>query len=116
LSNLRQKPELEIMSEEICDRFGSPPQEVRNLLALMSLRLCLKNMGIIRLDVGRNFLTLTISSDHGRDPKRLIERVNSEPRKFYFLSPTRLRVSVGSLSPTEDLPKIEKVIEGLYLA
>lgn len=116
LSNLRQKPELEIMSEEICDRFGSPPQEVRNLLALMSLRLCLKNMGIIRLDVGPNFLTLTISSDHGRDPKRLIERVNSEPRKFYFLSPTRLRVSVGSLSPTEDLPKIEKVIEGLYLA
>jgi transcription-repair coupling factor (superfamily II helicase) len=116
LSNLRQKTELEVMSEEIRDRFGSPPQEVRNLLSLMSLRLILKKMGINRLDVGSDWLTLNISPDRERDSNRLVERVNHEPQRFHFLSPAKLRINVGRLSPAEDLSKIEKVLEELDLS
>ena len=115
LSNLRKKTELEAMSEEIRDRFGSPPQEVRNLLSLMSLRLILKKMGISRLDVGTDWLILNISSDRERDSNRLVELVNSEPQRFRFLSPAKLRINVGRLCPAEDLYKIENVIEELNL-
>jgi transcription-repair coupling factor (superfamily II helicase) len=104
------------MSEEIRDRFGSPPQEVRNLLALMSLRLLLIKMGILRLDVGSEGLILNISSDRERDSKRLVELVNNEPQRFHFLTPSKLRINFGMHSPAEDLSKIEKVIEELNLA
>jgi len=116
LSNLSQKTELETMSEEIRDRFGTPPQEVRNLLSLMSLRLLLKNTGISRLDVGNDWLAVTISPDRKREPKRLVELVNNEPQRFRFLSPNKLRVRVGTLSPSEDLSKIENAIEELSLS
>lgn len=116
LSNLSQKTELETMSEEIRDRFGPPPQEVRNLLSLMSLRLLLKNTGISRLDVGSDWLAVTISPDRKREPKRLVELVNNEPQRFRFLSPNKLRVRVGTLSPAEDLSKIENAIEELSLS
>ncbi len=104
------------MSEEIRDRFGPPPQEVRNLLSLMSLRLLLKNTGISRLDVGSDWLAVTISPDRKREPKRLVELVNNEPQRFRFLSPNKLRVRVGTLSPAEDLSKIENAIEELSLS
>jgi transcription-repair coupling factor (superfamily II helicase) len=116
LSNLSQKTELETMSEEIRDRFGSPPQEVRNLLSLMSLRLLLKNTGISRLDVGSDWLAVTLSPDRKREPKRLVERVNNEPQRFRFLSANKLRVHVGTLSPSEDLSKLENAIKELSLS
>jgi len=116
LSNLSQKTELKTMSEEIRDRFGSPPQEVRNLLSLMSFRLLLKNTGVSRLDVGSDWLAVTISPDRKMEPKRLMELVNNEPQRFRFLSPNKLRVRVGTLSPAEDLSKIENAIENLCLS
>ncbi|UCF85144.1 MAG: transcription-repair coupling factor [Desulfobacteraceae bacterium] len=116
LSNLRQKTELDTMSEEIRDRFGSPPQEVRNLLALMSLRLLLKKMGISRLDVGSDWFILNISPDRELDSNRLVEMVNNEPRRFHFMSPSKLKINVGRLFPPEDLSKIEKTIKDLCLS
>ena len=116
LSNLSQKNELEIMSEEIHDRFGTPPQEVRNLLSLMSLRLHLKNDGISKLDVGRDWVAITLSPDRKRETKRLVERVNSEPHRFRFLSPNKLRVRVGPLSPSMGFSKLENAIKGLGLS
>ena len=64
------------MVEEIQDRFGTPPKEVRNLLGLMSIRILLKNMAVIRLDVGRRSLILTFSLDSSLDTERLIQRVS----------------------------------------
>jgi len=116
LSNLSQKTELETMSEEIQDRFGPPPQEVRHLLSLMSLRLLLKNAGISRLDVGSDWLALTLSPDRKRETKRLVERVNNEPQRFRFLSPNKLRVRVGPLSPSKGLYEVENAIKELRLS
>jgi transcription-repair coupling factor (superfamily II helicase) len=115
LSSLREKTELEAMVEEIRDRFGSPPQEVRNLLGLMSVRFLLKNMGISRLDVGLDSLTLTFCSDKHSDPGGLVELVSHKPRKFQFLAQNKLKVNVARLSLPGDLPEIEKSIEVLSL-
>jgi transcription-repair coupling factor (superfamily II helicase) len=115
LSGLLEKEELEAMSDEIHDRFGSPPQEVINLLGLMSVRLLLKKLRISRLDVGRDSLTLTFPSDAETDTPRLVELITEKPMKFQFLSQNKLRVNVGRLSPPEDLSKIEKTIEALCL-
>ena len=110
LSTLNERTELNVMGEEIRDRFGPPPQEVRNLLVLVSLRLLLKEAGISRLDVGSDNFTLTISPDHVGDTKELIELVNREPQRFRFLSPSKLRIDFERVSPLVDLAAIENMI------
>ena len=82
----------------------------------MSLRLILKNAGISRLDVGSDWLAVTLSPDRKRETKRLVELVNNEPQRFRFLSPNKLRVRVGTLSPIGDLSKLENAIEELSLS
>ena len=47
------------------------------------------------------------------DPERVVDLVKSQPRKFLFLSDSRLKVISGRLSPPEDLPKVEDAIESL---
>jgi len=115
LSSLRDKSELEEMREEILDRFGSPPQEVENLLGLMGIRLVLKRMRVSRLDAGPRSFTLTFSQDGERDPMKLVKFVTSRSQRFDFLNQNRLRVRLDSLSLPEDLPKLEGAIESLDL-
>ena len=113
LSSLLEKSELEDMTEEIEDRFGSPPQEVRNLIGLMSVRILLKNIGITKLDVGRNSLDLTFSQDMRADPEKVTGLVTRDPDRFRFLSQSKLRISTGLFSGAGIFPEIEKAIEAL---
>jgi len=115
LSGLLEKTELEDMIEEIQDRFGPPPREVQNLLGLMSIRILLKNMGIIRLDVGRGNLTLTFSQQNRVDTEKLARTVGSRPDKFQFLSQNKLKFDIGSLTDPVDLNKIEEPLRKLDL-
>ncbi len=113
LSTLRDKSDLNAIVEEINDRFGPLPNEVQNLLGLMSIRLLLKRTGITRLDVGSSALSLTFSNDMRIDPDELVRLVTSQPGKFRFLGQNRLRVNTGRMSSPEGLSKIEKAIEAL---
>lgn len=113
LSSLLEKSELEDMIEEIEDRFGSPPQEVRNLFGLMSVRIMLKNIGITKLDAGRNSLDLTFSQDMRADTEKVTELVTRDPDRFRFLSQSKLRIFTGLLSGTGIFPEIEKAINAL---
>lgn len=115
LSSLHEKTELKEMADEIRDRFGTPPPEVDNLLALVSLRMVLRGMGISRLDVGSNSLLLSLSPNPAVDTDRLVERVSREPQRFRFLSSNRLKVNVGRLPSSNGLSAIEEVIENLHL-
>jgi len=115
LSGLIEKTELEDMIEEIQDRFGPPPQEVQNLLGLMSIRILLKNMGIIRLDVGRNNLTLTFAQPSRIDTEKLVRTVDSRPDRFQFLSQNKLKFNIRSLPDPVDLNKIEESLRKLDL-
>jgi transcription-repair coupling factor (superfamily II helicase) len=113
LSTLREKYDLDAMAEEMEDRFGPPPHEVRNLLSLMSIRLLLIELGITRLDVERKSLILTFSQDKTMDSERLVQFINSQPGRFRFLSQYKLKINIDRLSSLEDFPEIEKAIKSV---
>ncbi len=116
LSSLIEISELEAMEEEIRDRFGPLPQEVSNLLGVMSVRIILKELGISRLDVGTNSLALTFGGNGNLDPKKMAQLVSTDPVRFRFLSGDRLKIHTGPLLPQEDFDKIRKNIEMLKCA
>jgi transcription-repair coupling factor (superfamily II helicase) len=113
LSALIERSELEAMEEEIRDRFGPLPQEVRNLLGIMSIRIILKELGISRLDIGTHSLVLTFEENGSIDPARIVRLASTNPVRFRFLSGDRLKIHTGPLLPQEDFDKIRKNIEML---
>jgi transcription-repair coupling factor (superfamily II helicase) len=110
LSTLKEDPDLAGMNEEMRDRFGPPPEEVENLLKIMSLRLLLKRLRLLRLDVVQDFLTLTFSSDTPVKPETLVALVERDPKKYHFLSAQKLRVRLFASTALEALDGAKKLL------
>ena len=116
LSALIDKSELEEMTEEIRDRFGSPPPEVQNLLALMSIRLRLKQLCISKLDMGKNQMTLTFLEGRVQNMNHLVKLAAERPKRFRFLPNNKLNIYMGSVVLPKDFKRIEQVLDQLCTA
>ncbi|MFC1869416.1 transcription-repair coupling factor, partial [Thermodesulfobacteriota bacterium] len=110
LSGLSEESDLKVMAEEMRDRFGSPPEEVSNLLNVMHVRLEMKKKGVSRLDVARDFLLFAFSSYTAIDPEKLVKMVESRRPRFQFLSETKLKVSIRKESDAEALDEAKSII------
>jgi transcription-repair coupling factor (superfamily II helicase) len=94
LSGLKEESQLAFIREEVRDRFGTPPQEVENLLGVMAIRLLLKRMGIHRLDLSDGEMLLTFSETTWMDPQRLVRSVAGEPARFRFIGRNKLKLKL----------------------
>jgi transcription-repair coupling factor (superfamily II helicase) len=110
LSTLKEDSDLVVMAEEMKDRFGSPPEEVENLLKVMSLRLLLKRLRLLRLDATQEGLTLTFSSDTAVTPETLVTLVKRDPKRYRFLSAEKLRVTLFARTALEALDEAKKLL------
>ena len=73
LADLRSEQESQELFNEIIDRFGNPPSEVRNLMEVMRLRALLRESGITKLDRGANQgINLTLSPEAPLDLVKLL--------------------------------------------
>jgi transcription-repair coupling factor (superfamily II helicase) len=110
MSSLKEELELAAMAEEMKDRFGPPPKEVENLLKVMSVRLLLKRMRILRLDVSPEGFTITFSPDTPVRPEKLVTLVKRDPRKYRFLSERKLKIRLTLRPPLEALDDAKRVL------
>ena len=113
LSSLIEKSELEEMVQEIHDRFGPPPLEVKNLLRLMSIRLRLKQLRIGKLDVGKGKLTLTFMEEGIRNRDHLMKLIEERPKRFRCFPDGKLNIHTKPLAFPEDLQKVEQILDQL---
>jgi transcription-repair coupling factor (superfamily II helicase) len=113
LSGQRDEEGFDRLVEEIQDRFGPPPQEVDNLLLIMSARLLLGHCRIRRLDVRGRKATLTFAEDTAVTPEQLLDRVNRKPHQFRFLTENKLVVSLTSSDPAKALEEIKEITRAL---
>ena len=110
LSAAAHASELQELVEEVTDRFGPPPEEVQNLFAVMSIRLRLKDLRIVRLDIGAHALTAAFLDGKGVDMEKLMATVASRPGKFRFTPQGKLIINTGRLSLPQDLSVVEKTL------
>jgi transcription-repair coupling factor (superfamily II helicase) len=75
LSNLR---EIEVLHDEIAEKFGTPPIELENLFILMGIQIICKEVHIDKLDVGSNGLIFSFHKNQCKDPAQLLEFLRSE--------------------------------------
>ncbi len=114
LSMLSDESDLSRIKEEILDRFGPMPQEVKNLFDIMRIRILLKKLGVNRFDVTTDTMILTFTYNNHINPQKIITLVNKKPRSFIFISQNKLKINTKKLSFPNDLSKIKKLLNNIY--
>jgi len=91
LAALRDDEELTAFGDELEDRFGDLPEETRNLLRVMAIRLRCRRSGIERLTAGGGGLTATFRRGRAAAPEALLDWVARTPEAA-VLDPASIRV------------------------
>jgi transcription-repair coupling factor (superfamily II helicase) len=73
LASAHDDSELEFVRDEILDRYGAMPQEAKNLLDVIRLKLVARTLGVMAVSVSRGDLVLTVSEAANLNPERLIQ-------------------------------------------
>jgi transcription-repair coupling factor (superfamily II helicase) len=82
LAKLTTLGEISDYKSELCDRFGSLPGDVENLLLKIMLRILAIDAGIRRLDLKGRTLSLWFSALHQKHPYAVVDLVVARPDKF----------------------------------
>ena len=98
LANSESLDELELLQEELVDRFGLLPEPGQTLLDCHRLRILGKSLGVTRIDATAEGISIQFMKHPPIDPARIIQLIQSG--KGYRLSgPEKLRVEAKL--PTE---------------
>ncbi|MFH0810546.1 MAG: transcription-repair coupling factor [Pseudomonadota bacterium] len=102
LSACRDAAGVESITEEMRDRYGEPPEEARNLLAVIDLKTVLRSLGVARCEAGDGEYVLSFDPHAPKKPgeewtRRLMALVSSS-RGAWRLSPD-MRLHVRRTSP-----------------
>ncbi len=84
LSSLRDAEDALLIEQELVDRFGHYPQEVQNLLDLMTLRADLKKAGVIKADFGEERVLLSFHPQAPVEIERLMKLCKEHPERYRF--------------------------------
>lgn len=113
LSSAENEERISEVEIEIRDRFGNLPEEVLNLLGLMTLKIYLKKLHVVRLSSGPKRTSLQFASTTPASPQRLVALIQANP-KLYSLTPDQKFVFVAENSDWKSqLEQIQKIMTRL---
>ena len=92
--------ELREIQEEMIDRFGILPKQVKNLFKVTRLKLKASPMGIRKIDIGQQGGRLLFKEQTTIDPIQIINLIQSEPQTYKLDGQNKLRV-------IKELPDVE---------
>ncbi len=92
LSKMTELKEAADFKSELTDRYGEPPEEAKNLLLKIMLRILAIKAGVKKLDLNENLMYLTFSQMHQKHPFKILDLVASSPSDFQFTADETLRV------------------------
>ncbi len=110
VANAKNPEDLKLLKEEIIDRFGLLPEEGLLLFRVTHLKLLASAIGIRKIDINGKGARFEFESQPKLDPTRIIQLLQSQPRKFRLDGPDKLRF-VDEMPSIEDrIVKISDVI------
>ncbi|HEY4138164.1 MAG TPA: transcription-repair coupling factor, partial [Casimicrobiaceae bacterium] len=95
LASVEKADDLDLLREELVDRFGAAPEPVQALLACHRLRLLAKEKGVVKIDAGPERTTLQFVKAPPFDAGSLILLVQRDGR-MRFAGPDRIRIEQGA--------------------
>ena len=112
LANCTTEDQLQLLQEELIDRFGDLPEATRTLIDSHRLRILGKPLGIARIDASESVLQLQFVPNPPIDPMKIIKLIQT--RKHYKLAgQDRLRIEAKTPDLKTRVAEIRKVFAEL---
>jgi transcription-repair coupling factor (superfamily II helicase) len=113
LSDLEHGEDLDAIAAEMVDRFGTLPQEVENLLEIMTLKKLCHRARIDRLDAGSKGMVISFHQNKPNNPEKLMHWIH-ERRGFVKIRPDqKLLISKNWETIPARIDGVKGFIEGL---
>ena len=110
LANCDSLDELNLLQEELVDRFGLLPAQGRSLLESHRLRILGKPLGVTRIDATADAITIQFVKNPPIDPARIIQLIQSG-RGFRMSGPDKLRVEVQLATEAARVHRVRDIFE-----
>ena len=94
ISNTDRQEKLDNIRMELIDRFGIPPQPVKQLFAVHQIRLKAETLGITKVDISGNGGAIEFSPDTPVQAISIIQMMQKHPTFFRMEGGQRLKVMV----------------------
>ncbi len=86
----RTQEELGAIYEEMVDRFGDPPEGVRNLRKVVEIKVDLRRIRAPRLDVGMSAVSVELDRSTPLNPAKVVDMVNASGGRWRLTSEMKL--------------------------
>jgi len=113
IANARDAESLQLLREEIIDRFGRLPEPATLLFQATAIKLRATAIGIRRLDAGAKGLKVEFTDNPNLDPAAMIHLLQSAPKLYRLDGPSRLRVMTDLTDTASRIQAIEKLLTSL---
>jgi transcription-repair coupling factor (superfamily II helicase) len=104
LSRMTESGEPDRFRRELADRYGPLPEEAKNLMEKIGLKVLARKARIINLDLSAEWVVLTFDQDHHADADKIINMVNSYPENIRVTPDMCLKARLpfkGIIDPVE---------------
>jgi transcription-repair coupling factor (superfamily II helicase) len=112
LANCETLEELELLQEELVDRFGLLPEPAKTLIDSHRLRIEAKALGVSKVDAGPDSIALQFVKDPPIDPGRIIQLIQSR-RNFKLWGQDRLRIEEKHAHSAERAQRVRQILRDL---
>jgi transcription-repair coupling factor (superfamily II helicase) len=112
VAGVETESQLSDVGSELRDRYGEPPQAVRNLLDYASLKLLCLRVGVNAIERKRDFVSLKFRQNAAVDPEHLARFVSAQ-RGAQFSPDGMLKFTLKAGAADEVLHALRTVLEQL---
>ena len=112
IAGVESEAQLEDVAGELGDRYGVPPQPVRNLLEYAALKLRSQRIGVAQIERRREAVSIRFTENASVDPERLARFVADEPGS-QFTPAGVLKFSLKEKQPEQVLLRLKALLEQL---
>jgi transcription-repair coupling factor (superfamily II helicase) len=110
ISLIQDESEFEKMEAELQDRFGSLPDQVKNLLGLALVRSVASKLGASDLSQGTKNIILTLTDQTPIKPELAIQLSMRENKKYQLLPNNRFAIRINEVSWLRVYEELEALI------
>ena len=111
LSRLELAEEIESFAAELIDRFGSLPDEVENLLAVVTVKQFSKRAGVDKVEAGPKGMVISFRNNEFVNPAGLVAFINDQVGTAKLRPDHKLVFKRGWESPKERLQGVRVLMQ-----
>ena len=108
---LKSEEEIEIIKQELVDRFGNLPKEVSMLLEIINIKQYCKNTNVYKIDAGKNGINLKFYNDIFPKPENLLKYITKNSERILVNSDQSIIIKKNMSNKNERIRLVKEELK-----